>query len=163
MKPSLPDSPVKPALLSVLGSLIACSVFLALPLFSSRMHHSRLLGGYLVFCLAVFVGATIFSLTSVGTIKQGIENQRWTEAQIEPLRAHLESPYYTALSIGLLVPFAIFEFVLQKRFGGLGWGCFLLSQTISQLRIALKRPRSSNPPIDWHKFTPIHSDHWGSR
>lgn len=160
MKRNLPDSPVKAALLSALGSLIACTAFLA-PW--PRMHHSDWFGAYAILCLVVFAFGAFFSLTFVGKLKQGIENKRWPEAQIEPLRAHLHSQYYTALSIGLLIAFFIFEIFLKRRFGGLGWGCFILSQTISQLRIALKRLPPSIPPIQWRTSAPIHSDHWGNR
>src|ERR1700761_7515140 len=104
MKLSLPDSPVKPALLSFLGSLIACTIFIA-P--RPRMHHSDWFGAYAILCLVVFAFGAFFSLKSVGELKQGIENERWPETQIEPLRGHLESPYYTALSIGLLAAFFI--------------------------------------------------------
>lgn len=160
MKPSLPDSPVKPALLSVLSSLVACAIFLV-P--GPRMHHSRLFGAYLLFSLLIFAGFAILSLKFVRDFKQGIENERWPEAQIEPLRAHLESHFYTALSIALLAAFLIFEFPLKRRFGGLGWSCFLLSQTVSQLRISIKRPRPSTPSIQWRTSAPIHSNHWGDR
>lgn len=160
MKLSFPDSPVKPALLSALGSLIACTVFLA-PW--PRMHQSGWFGAYAILCLVVFAFGAFFSLTFVGELKQGIENERWPKTQIEPLRAHLESPYYTALSIGLLAAFVIFEFFLKRRFGGLGWGCFLLTQNISQLRMALKRPRPSAPRNQWHDSAPINSSHWGQR
>ena len=95
------------------------------------MHHSDWFGAYAILCLVVFAFGAFFSLTFVGKLKQGIENERWPEAQIEPLRAHLDSPYYTALSIGLFVGFVIFEFPLKRHFGGLGWGCFLLASSPS--------------------------------
>ena len=160
MKPSLPDSPVKPALLSVLCSAIACAVFLV-PW--QRMRHSHYFGAYLIFSLVVFAAFAFLSLKFVGDLRVGIESERWPEAKIERLRAHLLSHYYTALTIGLLVVFLISEFPLTRRSSGVGWVCFLLCQNISQLRIALKPPRPSTPPIRWDASTPIHSDHWGHR
>lgn len=156
---SLPNSPVKPALLSVLGSVIACTIFLG-PW--HRMHRSSIFGAYALIGLAIFAAGAFVSLKFVSELKHGVENERWPEAQIEPLRAHLESPYYTALSIGLLVAFVVLG-LLITRFRGEAWGCFLLGQNISQLRLALKRPRHSTPPIDWRSFGPLHSDHWGQR
>ena len=160
MKPSLPDSPVKPALLSVLCSLIPCVIFFV-PWRGLR--HSHLYGTYLLVSFVIFGGFAILSLKFVSDFRQGVENERWPEAQIERLRAHLESHYYTVLSIVLLLAFLVFEFPLKPRFGGLGWGCFLLGQTISQLRIAVRRPRPSTPSIDWRNSGPLHSDHWGQR
>ena len=160
MKPSLPDSPVKPALLSVLCSAIACAVFLV-PW--QRMRHSHYFGAYLVLSLVIFGAFAFLSLKFVGDLRVGIESERWPEAKIERLRTHLLSHYYTALHIGLFLAFIIFGLFLERRFRGLSWGCFLFAQTLSLLRIALKPPRPSTPPIRWDASTPIHSDHWGHR
>jgi hypothetical protein len=163
MKLRLPNSPKRLALLSVLGLLLASFIFVA-PL--PRNHHGGLFGAYLILSFAVFAAGAFLSLKCTSTLRHGVENQEWPDSQIESLRRHLESPWYTALSIALLIAFVLFEFMSKKRFGGEGWVCFLISQDISQLRIAVRRPRPSKPsgPIpDWRDFAPIHSDHWGSR
>ncbi len=160
MKPRLPDSHAKLALLSVLCSLIVC---LALLIPWSRVSHSRLFGAYLLLCIVVVPVCAILSLKFATDLRHGVENEDWTEAQLEPLRTHFESRYCTALSIGLSVAFFILEFPLKRRFGGLGWGCFLFSQIIFQLRIALKRRPAPTPPNQWDNPAPIHSDQWGKR
>lgn len=143
MKPRLPDSPAKLALLSVLCSLIACATLL-IP--GSQLNHSWLFSPYLLFCIVVVPVCTILPLKFVTDLRHGVENQRWTEAQLEPLRAHLESRYYTALSVALLVVYFIFEFP-ETRLRWLGMGLlFFLQIILSQLRFALKRPPSSIPP-----------------
>ena len=161
MKPSLPDSPVKPALLSVLGCLVA-SIDFFVP-WPGR--HSSLFGASLFLGFAVFAAGAILSLKFTSDLRHGVENQDWPESQIEPLRKHLESPWYTALSIALLVAFVLFA-IFIKRFRGESWACYLFVQTVSQLRMAVRRPLSrtpSGPLTGLHSLTPIHSDHWGQR
>jgi hypothetical protein len=160
VKSRLPDSPAKLALLSVLCSLIACATLL-IP--GSRLNHSWLFGPYLLFCIVVVPVCTILPLKFVTDLRHGVENERWTEAQLEPLRALSQSRYYTALSVGLFVAFVIFEFALKQRSLGLGACLFFLEMILSQLRFALKRPPSSTPPNEWRDSSPIHSDQWGQR
>ena len=162
MKLSLSDSPKKLALLSVLGSLITSIVFV-FPW--TRHHHYGLLSPLVLCGFALFAGGAVLSLKFTSDLRHGVENQNWPESQIEQLRKHLKSPWYTALSIVLFVAFVFFGFFF-KRSGGDGWVCFLLLQTISQLRIAVRRPfprTPSSPIIGWRDLSPIHSDQWGHR
>lgn len=157
MRPSLPNSPMKLVLLTILGSVLSCTLFL-LP----APHSHSAFNAALIFALALFAGGTILWLKSVSRLKNGVENELWPESQIEPLRMHLESPYYSLLSIALLVAYVLFQF-LFKHLRTESWACFLLLQTISQLRISLRRPRIKAPPVIWRNFAPIHSEHWGER
>jgi hypothetical protein len=122
-------------------------------------------GLFLLLDFAVFAVGAILSLKFTSDLRHGVENQDWPESQIEPLRKHLESPWYTALTIVLLIAFVLFG-IFIKRFRGESWVCFLFLQTISQLRMAVRRPVSRTPfgPLTGlHSLTPIHSDHWGHR
>lgn len=144
MKRHLPDSPAKLALLSVLCILIVCMFFL-IP--ESGRDQSPLFGAYLLFGIVVVPTCGILPLKFVTDLRHGVQNERWTEAQLEPLRAWFESPYYKVLSIGLLVASFIFEFALKRFFAGWGWAIFLFFLLVLyQFRFALKRPPSSTPP-----------------
>ena len=160
MKLSLSDSPTKLAVLAALGGPIAC----APPLLLRPLNHSWLFGPYMLFCIVVASVCTILPFKFVTDLRHGVEDERWTEAQLEPLRALFQSRYYTALSVGLFVAFVIVEFALKQRSLGLGWTClFFVEMILSQLRFALKRPPSSIQPNQWHNSAPIHSDQWGRR
>jgi hypothetical protein len=158
MKLSLSDSPTKLAVLAALGGPIAY----ALPLLLGPLNHSWLFGPWLLFGIVVAPVCTILPFKFVTDLRHGVEDERWTEAQLEPLRTLLQSRYYTALSVGLFVAFAIFEFALKQRSPGLGWAyLFFLEMILSQLHFALKRPPSAIPPNEWSNSSPIDSDQWG--
>jgi hypothetical protein len=143
MKPRLSDSPTKLAVLAALGGPIA----FALPLLLGPLNHSWLFGPYMLFCIVVASVCTILPFKFVTDLRHGVEEERWTEAQLQPLRALLQSRSYAALSVGLFVAFVIFEFTLKQRSPDLGWAClFFLEMILSQLHFALKRPPSSIPP-----------------
>lgn len=163
MKPHLPNSPRRLALVAILGCLIT-AIFFIIP-WPER--HSGQFKVFALLAFAVFAGGLILSLKCTTNLKHGVQNQEWPESQIEPLRIHLESPWYTVLSMALLVAFVLFESLFRRRLGGEGWACFLLSQTLSQLRIAVRRPVTRTPsgPLGgWRDYlAPIHSDQWGQR
>lgn len=161
MKLSLSDSPARLALLSLLCILIMCLFFL-IP--GSRLVHSPLFGAYLLFGIVAGSVCTILPLKFVSDLRHGVEDERWTEAQLEPLRTLVQSRYYTALSVGLFVAFVISQFALKQRSLDLGWAClFILEMILSQLRFALKRSPSSTPANQSRDSAPIHSEHWGQR
>jgi hypothetical protein len=159
VKTRLPDSPAKFVLLAVVGCLITSILFLAPgPRDPYDIHRvaAVLIG------LGIFATGAFLALKSTTDLRNGVENERWPESQIEPFRRHFESPVYTAVSIALLIAYALLA-IGSKRFRAEGWACFLFLQTISQLRIAFRRPRPTTPSIQWRNSAPIHSDHWGQR
>ncbi len=111
---------------------------------------------------AVFAAAAVLSLMSTSKLRRGVQNQRWPESQVEPFRGHFESRACQAASIVLLIAFALLA-IPFKQFRAEGWACFVLLQTISQLRIALRRPPVPAPTPEPPIFAPIQSDHWGGR
>ena len=144
MKPRLSDSPTKLAVLSALGGPIAC----ALPLLPGPLNHSWLFGPCLLFCIVVTPVCAILPFKFVTDLRHGVEDERWTEAQLEPLRALLQSRYYTALCVGLFVAFVIFEFALKRA--PLDWeGPAFSSLKSSSTSFAL--PSSAHP----HPLPPI--------
>jgi hypothetical protein len=160
MKPSLHDSPAKFVLLAVVGCLIASILFLAPE--PRDAYDTHRVAAFLI-GFGIFAAGAFLALKSTTNLRNGVENQRWPDSQIEPFRRHFESPAYTALSIALFIAFVLFEFLFRRSLGGEGWACFLFLQTLSQIRIALKRPREKISPVQWNNFSPIHSDHWGER
>lgn len=161
MKPRLPGTPAKLALAAVLGSLIASLLFIGSwigPQSSLTLPERMLIAAIL------FGAGLMLVLRSVTTLKNGVENQRWPDPQIEPLRKCLESHSYTALTIVLLVAYATFGLIVT-RLRDEGWICFLLMMTLSQLRFAVRRPAAPKPgPLsDWLNFGPLRSNHWGKR
>ncbi len=128
MKLSLSDSPTKLAVLAALGGPTAC----ALALLPGPLNHSWLFSPCLLLCIVVAPVCAILPFKFVTDLRHGVEDERWTEAQLEPLRALLQSRYYTALSVGLFVAFVIVEFALKQRSLGLGGVClFFLGMILS--------------------------------
>lgn len=160
MKRRLPNSPARLPLLALLSCLIAPVPFL-LPW--SWLNHSWLFGPCLIFCCVVPPACAILPLKFVTDLRHGVENERWTDAQLEPLRAYMESRYYTALSIGLLVAYDICLFLFHQRFEVIGGVSLFYYFLLFQFRLALRRPPSSTQPDQWHNAAPIHSDHRGNR
>lgn len=160
MKPSLSNSPTKLAVMALLGGPIGCG----LPLLVPALNHSWLFGPYMLFCIIASPVCTILPFKFVTDLGHGIEDGRWTEAQLAPLRAVLQSRYYIALSIGVVVAFAIFQIPLQQRSLGLGGAClFFLEMILFQLHSALKRSPSSTPADPWQNPASIRSDQSGQR
>jgi hypothetical protein len=160
MRPRLPSSPARLIATAFLGTLISCALFLApVGLLHGGNITIRLIVGF-----ALLVAGLGLFLKSVHELKEGVRNQRWPDAQIAPLRAICESPFYTAFSIALLIAFAALA-VPSTHFRALGWIFYLLSQALSQIRMALVPPRTRavGPAIDWRSSAPIYSDHWGQR
>jgi hypothetical protein len=151
------------ALLSLLGSLIGCSAFLLVP--EIRVHRSHGLWAPILFCFTLLaLGLTLY-LKSLSDLKNGIQNQLWPEEQIAWLRARVESPLFTVLSLALCVAFPLLGLIFT-RFKAEAWICFLLSQNLMQLQIAVQRPHPIQPTQSWMlggNFAPIRSDHWGQR
>ncbi len=160
MKLSLSDSPTKLAVLAALGGPVACG----LPLLVPALNHSWLFGPYMLFCIVAAGVGSILPFKFVIDLRHGIEDERWTEAQLEPLRALFQSRYYAALSVGLFVAFLFVQFSLKQDSLGLGWaGLGFVEIILSQLHLALKRPPSPTPPDQWHHSGPINSEHRGKR
>lgn len=160
MKSSLSDSPAKFIVLAFVGCLVTSILFLAPgPRDAYDTHRvAAILIGF-----GLFAAGAVLALKSTTDLRNAVENQRWSDSQIEPFRRHFESPIYNVLSIALLIAYALLA-IGFKRFRGEGWICFLFLQTLSQIRIAFRRPRpSATPPPDWRNFAPIRSDHWGQR
>jgi hypothetical protein len=153
-------SAVQTALLSAVGGVITACGFLATALLP-RHHKAALLPSLAATIVPIIVGFAL-SFKAESSLKDGIAAERWSSEQIESLRANLGSFLWTALAGTLLV--AGFILIVTVRHGAaLAWVGIALAQTITRLQMAVKRPRQSQPPIDWRTYSPIQSDHWGNR
>ena len=159
MKLRLANSPARLILLAFVGCVITSILFLAPKAWAAQNTHR--VAAFLV-GFGIFAAGALLALKSTTDLRNGVENERWPESQIEPFRRHFQSPLYTALSIALLIAYTLLVLV-SRRFRGEGWACFLFLQTLSQIRSAFRRPRVKIPPVQWNNFSPIHSDHWGER
>lgn len=164
MKPSAHRTPMQLVLLSFAG-FVLCAGSLPLLRFvhtADACHNIRWTPALLLFGL--FVAGVIVYLKATTALKNGIRNQQWPEEQLQPLRSVFESPLIQVLVCALLVAYAIL-WLTHSHFRDLGLACFILMQVLSQLQIAVRRPRTPrpNPLVDWRNFAPIHSDHWGQR
>ena len=86
MKSRHSDSPVKLALLAVLGSLIASMLFIGSWI---GPHSGHPLGQRILIAVILFASGFTLLLRSVSNLKNGFENQRWPASQMEPLRKHM--------------------------------------------------------------------------
>ena len=157
MSPRRDLGPWQVALLSLLGSALAGVLFLFPKMLTQGPLWLRLITG-----LGLLACSFILYLKSIGAFRDGVQNHRWTEQQLQSLRLVLESPYCAVVNVSLRA-YVMFQFVMPHK--GLGWVCFLLSMALSQLIGAVRRPRPelSNSLLGWRDLSPIHSDHWGQR
>ncbi len=159
MRRSYPDSPAKLVLLAITGAAMVAILFLAIGHANSYDLHRTTL---FFIAFAVFLGGASLSLISTSALRRGIDNHRWSDSQLEALRGYFESRACKASSIALFIAFALLA-IPFKRFRAEGWVCFVFLQTISQIRLALRRPPIPAPPPEPPIFAALHSDHWGRR
>jgi hypothetical protein len=159
MSPRRDLGPWQAALLALFGTTLPGVFFM----FPKMLMHSGLLLRLIPALALLACGFTIY-LKFISILKDGIQNHRWTEDQLQSLRLVLESPYCSVVNFSLLVAYVVLQFFVP-HLKGLGWVCFLLTMAVSQLIAAVHRPRPRPPsslPI-WRDLTPIRSDHWGQR
>jgi MFS family permease len=152
------------AALSVAGSLLAAVSFL-LP---APSHGHGAPWRIAIFVAIILIGGAVW-IVAVSRLKDGVQNSRWPEAQIESLRTVTESPVLTGLFFVLFLFFFVTAFPFSSHpahpaLRGYGWAAFLLGQCCAQLRSSTQRPRT--PPttrLDWRSRPPIRSNHWGER
>jgi hypothetical protein len=159
MSPRRDLGPWQVALLSLLGSALAGILFL----FPKMPMHWPLWLRLITGLGLLASGFTIY-LKFLSAFRDGVQNHRWTEQQLQSLRLVLESPYCKAFNISLILAYAVFVFLIP-HLKGVGWVCFLFTMNLSQLIVGIRRPRpeSSNSLLGWRDLSPIRSDHWGQR
>jgi hypothetical protein len=117
----------------------------------------------IIVSLSLWALGFFVSIKSQSELKEGVANQRWEASQIEPIRNLFLSVWWRVLIIGLAVVALVFMLIVWPHNIGLAWIFLYPSMTASWLAIAVRRTETPKPLIDWHTFSPIHSDHWGHR
>lgn len=175
-------SKVTPARLigfSILGSVIAASAFLVVPVASHYRNgeNGGFTGGsfvvHLVAMLAFLCGGWYLSFWSQQELSNGIASDRWTEQQLRPVRAFSESRILAAVApIALLVlgiVFYLIETSDRHHSSSIGfWVCFILSHGLMALNRSLAPPRcgtsrDSQSALWLESSAPLRSEHWGDR
>jgi MFS family permease len=152
------------AALSVAGALLATAGSL-LPVPS----HSHGAPWRIALFMALILPGGAVWVVAISRLKDGIQNSRWPEAQIESLRTVTESPILTGLFFVLFLFFFVTAFPFSSHpahpaLREYGWAAFLLGQCCAQLKASTQRPRIPPPArLDWRSRPPIHSNHWGER
>lgn len=154
------DSPIALVLLTCVGWALCGLGFIGLG--NHRGTHA--LGPILVQLGLLLVG--IFCLYwSPYTLREGVRNERWPSAAVDPFRRVVEHPAWRWLVAVLGVAMVII-LIVKWRHDLYYWETFFLFQTVVQIGGAFTRPRQKSGTgarIDWASIPPLHSDHWGER
>jgi hypothetical protein len=164
-------TPVRLVGLSILGSLIAASAFLVVPVAIHFRDHGngRFSSGIVianVICmLVVLCGGGYLSLWSQQELSNGISLDRWSEEQLRPVRAFSESRIAKVAPVVLLILGVVLyltEAACLHRSVSIGfWVCFVLCNGLIGLRSSLAAPEDS-PSVLWLETSePLRSEHWG--
>jgi len=149
--------------LAILGSMLLASVFL-LPLPVERWFHAMGWLGRLLASLPLFAAGITLMLLAESRFKNGVQNSRWSEEEIAPVRELLLSPWCRVFSIAMLIASAVLMFVEAHHYRGIGWALLIFGQSATRLQMAFRQPTPKNPSRpNWTNFSPIQSDLWGKR
>jgi len=146
----------------------ACLVaFLPIPQFSTSGHGlwpilwtNRL---RLIAFLTPFALGLPLSLLAERQFIRCFQNNIWSDAELEPVKALVANPVWTWTSLALIVPWLVSVIFSRHTIGG-AFICIALLPTQTAQRIRQVITPRIEPPgrlFDWHNFKPLHSDHWG--
>lgn len=154
------------AILCITLGVVSAVAWFVEPLVRVRSGHAFIL--WFTLFVVTALGTFVASLWISYDLRTGIESERWPEEQIERFRATFNTPLavgvYATLTIAALF-FLFFDLMSHHHAYGSGYGVLLLSQNLSQLQMAARRPKSRTPGqrTDWRSMPPITSDHWGEQ
>jgi hypothetical protein len=159
---------------AIAGAFLAASAclvtFLPIPHFSTSGHGlwpilwtNRL---RLIAFLTPFALGLSLSLLAERQFKRGFQNNIWSDAELEPVKALVANSIWPWTSLALIVPLlvsVIFSGHSTHTSGGAFFCIALLpTQTAQRIRqLITPRIESAGGLIDWNNFKPLHSDHWG--
>jgi len=118
--------------------------------------------------LAPFALGLSVSLYSERQFKRGFQNDIWSDAELEPVKALVGNPIWTWASLILIAP-CLLTVIFSQNTGHIGAGGFICivllpTQTAQRIRqLITPRTKSTGGLMDWHNFKPIRSDHWGEQ
>jgi len=163
--------PARLAGLSVLGTLIVASDFVAIVAVKAywSSHHaghiwsSLSVPGFVL--IAVFCGGYYLTIRSAKKLSNGIKAGRWSEAELQPVRRFFESrlirlALFVLIGIGFVA--ALIDGSYPHHGFMLGFGiCFVLSIGLMQLRRSLINPVAQEPGLQLGTSASLQSTHWG--
>ncbi|WP_158792171.1 hypothetical protein [Granulicella sp. L60] len=157
-------SVMQQAVICVVLGLVSAVIWFVAPLV--RVHSGHAFALWFTLFAVTALGAFIASLWISYDLRTGIESERWPPEQIERFRVTFDTPLvvgvYATLTVAAMF-FLSFDLMSHHHAHGSGYGLLLLTQNLSQLLMASRRPKSrlSGQRIDWRSAPPITSDHWG--
>ncbi len=116
-------------------------------------------------CLLCVVAGVLGILWTSYMLREDVRNERWSDEVLAPFRAVTTHVLWN-IGMGLLVVAMLFAWGHNRHHSPLQWILLFLLQTQAQLTTAFAKPRRPAGPshtIEWKKFSPLRSEHWGER
>lgn len=154
------DSPGRLTAVIIAGALVGSSAFLAI---------SHVPGHPVAPLLGIFLALITLSYGSIiwagSKLRDGVQNERWPDNAIQPLRAVVSSTTWK-VSLFLLLACLVVSLVFERTAHQYPyfWSIFCLQQGCTQLSYAARRPvrkSASGNRLDISNTLPLHSEHWG--
>lgn len=152
--------------LSLAGYLLAASGF---ALMSSRTfahlgHRVGIVPCLLLCFFFISLGLAVWYKTATA-IGEGVRLERWTQGQLQTPRRMFESPFCSAISLGVIVgAFVLLLAELATHHHNLNQFCMpvlYMSFWISGIQRSLKEPRRSQIAASRTPAARLQSEHWG--
>jgi hypothetical protein len=169
-------NPKQLAAWAIVGAFLAASTLLIpllpIPHFSTNGHgfweilwtnRLRLLAFLAPFALGLSV-----SLYAERQFRRGFQNDIWSDAELEPVKALVRNPIWTWASMMLIVP-TLLSIIFSQNIAHTGTGAFICiallpTQTAQRIRqLMTPKEKSTGFFADWQNVKPIRSDHWGDQ
>ena len=154
------NSPLRLTAVIVVGCLLAASGFLGIS--SHHVPHSLPLRSA---CLVAIIIGMVGLYWGSSTLRNDVQNERWTTETIEPFRAVTQHLAWRLVML-LLVTLMFLSLLSRSNQHQYFWIVFLVLQMQTQLGNAFNQPLPQLDPgtrIAWLEGAPLHSDHWGQR
>jgi hypothetical protein len=162
MWPTRRNSPVQLAAYTVGGVFFYLAALLAVTALSAHPPQFVRPAGPLLWIAATFAllapGIAV-SMRANHLVREGIRLEWWSDNQVDALRAQIQTPIWTGLYwTGLIAVLSLVPFLVNV----LIYQFWLPISLLGSLRTALVKPRRRERfTIDWSKFKPLQSEHWG--
>jgi hypothetical protein len=158
------------AAVACIGGIVAASAYLIeFPMSAARAHgHHGAFWPWAVIMFTLLIGGGAIALLACLDLESGVAAQRWSDSDIDRLRALFNSRLFKALGIGLFIG-AVALFIVPHTIPSMhnspsGWSLYFLGLILLQLRNATRlKPESAERQPTWESLRPLQSSHWGER
>jgi len=154
------DTPLGLIFLTGVGCVVSSLSFYAM----DRHWGSRSIDT-IVLQFAVLMAGIALLFWAPSQLREGVLNEQWPAAMVDPLRRVAQHPACRAL-IGFLFVAMLVALGIDVHHSLYFWEIFYVQQAIMHLSNAFAPPRRKPGPrttLDWTKVPPLHSEHWGER